>query len=189
MYVYSYYAADGTPLYIGQAKQVLMRFEQHRQNDDWMKYVELVTVRGPYPVEEVSFYEQFHITDEQPLYNRNSRYIDESDETVEDPYPVHHFGSVQDFEKYFWVQPDTYQRATHYFRKIDLEVLRALKYHLCCDFSKLVREAVEIGMREIASRAGHADIYSEVLEEMINGKVKPQKQSRTRRSRRAGQHS
>ncbi len=183
MYVYSFYGADGSALYIGQAKQVLTRYEQHRSKDDWMKYVRVVTVRGPYPSDKVGFYEQLHIADEQPIYNCNSRYIDKQTAAGEDPYPFHRFETVEDFVVYFTVQPDTYQRGTYYLRVIDLEVLRTLQFYLRYDVSELVREAMEIGMSEMAKRIGHDDIYAEVLETMINAEVVRQNRSKNNGSR------
>ncbi len=171
MFVYSFYAADGTALYIGQAKQVLTRYEQHCSKDAWMKHVKEVMLRGPYPLEKVNFYEQIHIAEEQPLYNCNSRYIDEPAGAVGDPYPCRRFDTVEDFVAYCTLRPDTYQRGTYYLRVIDLEVLRTLQFYLRYDISELVREALEIGMGEMARRIGHDDIYAEVLETMINAEV------------------
>lgn len=168
MYIYSYYAADGTPLYIGKAAQVLLRFQQHWQTDSWMGEVASITVRGPYPEEDVLFYEKKHITEEQPLYNVNGLRFSEANKWVKDPYEVRNFETVADFQDYYRVQPDTLQRATYYFRLVDLEVLRILQFYRNSDVSGIVREALEIGVQELAKRLDHEDIYAEALERMAH---------------------
>ena len=51
MYVYAYYNKNSEAIYVGSSQQTLIRFYQHKQDDDWMNQVNSISVWGPYDSE------------------------------------------------------------------------------------------------------------------------------------------
>ena len=160
MYIYSYFANDGSILYIGSTEQVLQRFRQHQQEEVWMTKVASITVRGPYSERLVTDFEKMYISKFQPVYNSNSLYYSDCSDFYDDS-DVKCFSSVSEFVEYYSIQPDTYHRSTYYLRSDDLEVLRILSFHMNYEKSALVRDALKIGLTQIAKENGHEDIYRE----------------------------
>ena len=160
MYIYSYFANDGSPLYVGSTSQVLQRFRQHQQEEGWMVKVASITVRGPYSEKQVEEFEKMYISNLQPAYNTNSLYYTELSEFYDDS-EVKCFSSVSEFIEYYTLKPDTYHRGTYYLRNEDHEVIRMLKFYRNEDISSIVRDALKIGLDQLAKETGHNDIYSE----------------------------
>ena len=125
MYIYSYFAIDGTPLYVGSTGQVLQRFRQHQREDAWMANIATITVRGPYPGKLVDEFERMYVSKLHPAYNSNLLYYNDCSDFYDDT-DVRSFSSVTEFVEYYTLCPDTYQRGTYYLRSEDLEAIRLL---------------------------------------------------------------
>ena len=160
MYIYSYFDKDGTPLYVGSTWQVLQRFRIHQYEHDWMSKVISITVRGPYPDDLVYEFEKNYISKMQPIYNVNSLDYNESPDFI-DTSDKKYFSSITEFVEFYKQQPDTILSSTYYLRKIDIEVIRHLAFYMDVEKSALVRDALEIGLTQLANECNHEDIYNE----------------------------
>lgn len=160
MYIYSYFDKDGTPLYVGSTTQVLQRYYLHKQERSWISTVNAITVRGPYPEDLVYDFEKMYISKLQPLYNINSLNYTENPNFL-DTSEEKHFSSISEFVAFYKLQPDTLMRSTHYLRKVDIEVIHKLAFYMDIDKSELVRDALTIGLTQLANDCAHKDIYNE----------------------------
>ena len=160
MYIYSYFAIDGTPLYVGSTGQVLQRFRQHQREDAWMANIATITVRGPYPGKLVDEFERMYVSKLHPAYNSNLLYYNDCSDFYDDT-DVRSFSSVTEFVEYYTLCPDTYQRGTYYLRSEDLEAIRLLCFYTHSEKSALVRDALKIGLTEIGKEINHENIYGE----------------------------
>lgn len=86
-------------------------------------------------------------------YNDCSDFYDDSD--------VRSFSSVSEFVEYYTLCPDTYQRGTYYLRSEDLEAIRLLAFYSKSEKSAVVRDALKIGLDELAKGIGRENIYAE----------------------------
>ncbi len=166
MYIYSYYAKDGTLLYIGSTGKLLQRFRQHKQEEGWMVKVASISVRGPYTEKTVAEYERLYVSRYQPVYNTNLIGYEEYPDFVDDR-EERYFSTVAEFEDYYSLLPNTYQRATYYLKLEDLEALRLLQFYCNEDRSEIVRQALKIGFETIAEAIGHNNIYEEAVNSLL----------------------
>lgn len=166
MYIYAYYNNDSEAIYVGSSQQPIIRFYQHRQDDDWMNQVKSVSVWGPYNNETALTIEKSLISFYKPEYNANSL------DYKLLPKPVFinnhglHFHSIKEFEQYFKAQPDTLERCTFYLRRIDREALRVLGFYCNEDLSLLVRELLSMGIETKAKQLNLTDIYEEASQNL-----------------------
>ena len=71
------------------------------------------------------------------------------------------FFSAAEFVEYYTCCPDTYQRGTYYLRSEDLEAIRLLSFYTKNEKSAIVRDALKIGLDELAKGIGRDNIYAE----------------------------
>lgn len=166
MYVYAYYNKDSEAIYVGSSQQPLIRFYQHKQDDEWMNQVNSVSVWGPYDGETALTVEKSLISFYKPEYNTNS--LDYKLLPKPDFINNHelHFHSIKEFVQYFKAQPDTLERCTFYLRRIDREALRVLGFYYNEDLSLLVRELLSMGIETKAKQLNLTDIYEEASQNL-----------------------
>ena len=182
MYVYFYYAEDGNLLYIGSTKDVLMRFQQHKESECWMGSVHSITVKGEYDIEDALYFEKYYIAKAKPVYNVKSVYSIIGNENTVDEAPELHFSTVESFISYYSARPEMLHRATYYLRKVDIEAMNILKYYTGDDLVDIAPKAFEIGIKEIIKELGYTDIYDTAYDRVINmgvGKKRGQKATRS----------
>ena len=170
MYIYSYFAIDGTPLYVGSTGQVLQRFRQHQQEDSWMANIASIIVRGPYPGKLVDEFERMYVSKLHPAYNNNLLYYNACSDFYDDT-DVRSFSSVKEFVEYYTLCPDTYQRGTYYLRCEDIEAIRLLAFYTKNEKSAIVRDALKIGLTELAKDIGCENIYAEARNAIYSSAV------------------
>lgn len=165
MYVYAYYNKENKPLYIGQAEDVLKRYEEHKCSDKWMNDVDKIIVHGPYPSnDDLSYFEKYYVRKEQPLYNKNLMKMCNYKE-INDPYQMVVFKDFTEMKDYYYQSSEQLKRATYYLRIDQLETLSLICYEDAEDKSKLVRKLLDEAIDSIG-RAKKRDYKAEAEERM-----------------------
>ena len=144
MYVYAYYDKKNIPIYIGQAEDVVKRYGEHQQSDDWIGEVEKIIIHGPYPsTDDLNYFEKYYVRKEQPKYNKNLLKSCNYKE-IADPYGSIVFDNATAMKDNYYQAAETLKRGTYYLRMDQLEMLDIVCFVENEDKSKFVRDMFDM---------------------------------------------
>jgi len=154
MFVYAYYDLNGNPLYIGQAEDVVRRYQEHKNSDMWMEDVKKIVIHGPYPSpEDLNYFERYYVRLEQPIHNKNLIKTCNFKE-INDPYGKVIFHDISEMKDYYYQSGEALKRATYYMRVDQLEALSILCFEEGEDKSRFIRKMFDIAIEKIGKENG-----------------------------------